>query len=609
MNNFPAHTANIQTHSFHIPVMGIGFTIDTATRVAPYGIDSVASMLDDGLMERLRKKLCSVHNQPYEEIARTEDDCRAKRTTAYLNLLKFISEKRFEELMNNPGSVEKYFSLLPADSELNKRYKEFRQTNPSEEETGQWLKNNLRLGSIDVNIMTKLDKINYKNGERLPTERNDAHSALRGFANSDLESSIVFSAGMNPSLYGYIQHFDDFLPNENAYIRKKITIKVSDYRSAIIQGKFLAKKGIWVSEYRMESGLNCGGHAFATDGYLMGPILEEFKKHREDLYNETFSILQTALKEKGKPVPDSLPMRITAQGGVGTAEEHDFLLEYYQLDSIGWGTPFLLVPEVTNVDDFTLQKMIDAKEKDLYLSDISPLGVQFNNLRGNSKELEQEERIKSGKPGSPCHKKNLALNVDKSGNNICAGSNVYQAAKIKELDALNLPPEKYAVEYRKIVEKACICVGLGTSALLVNGLDTKLEGDGVSVCPGPNLAYFSKEMTLQEMTDHIYNRSNVVSRKDRPHVFINELHMYLDVLKQKFESFCNAENKLQPKSIQSFSQNMIDGIEYYSGLFKNMKDRFNELKTQIDIELESARQSIQTILKELEKLKMVLVVI
>ncbi|HPF00647.1 MAG TPA: hypothetical protein PKY63_08280 [Bacteroidales bacterium] len=230
-------------------------------------------------------------------------------------------------------------------------------------------------------------------------------------------------------------------------------------------------------------------------------------------------------------------------------------------------------------------------------------------LRGNSKELEQEERIKSGKPGSPCHKKNLALNVDKSGNNICAGSNVYQAAKIKELDALNLPPEKYAVEYRKIVEKACICVGLGTSALLVNGLDTKLEGDGVSVCPGPNLAYFSKEMTLQEMTDHIYNRSNVVSRKDRPHVFINELHMYLDVLKQKFESFCNAENKLQPKSIQSFSQNMIDGIEYYSGLFKNMKGRFNELKTQIDIELESARQSIQTILKELEKLKMVLVVI
>ena len=153
---------------------------------------------------------------------------------------------------------------------------------------------------------------------------------------------------------------------------------------------------------------------------------------------------------------------------------------------------------MTNVDDFTLQKMIEAKEKDLYLSNISPLGVQFNNLRGNSKEIEQEERIKAGKPGSPCNKKNLAVNVDRTGNNICAGSNVFQAAKIKELDSKNLSPEKYAEEYRKITEKTCICVGLGTSALLVNNLDTSVEGNGVSVCPGPNLAYFSKKMTLRK---------------------------------------------------------------------------------------------------------------
>ncbi|MPM07337.1 hypothetical protein SDC9_53643 [bioreactor metagenome] len=609
MNNSPTHTQDNKVHSFHIPVMGIGFTIDSATRVAPYGIDTVASMLDDELMERLRKKLCSIHNQPYEEIDRNDDDCRARRTTAYLNLLKFIVEKRFDELINSPESVEKYFSLLPPDSELDRRYKEFRQTNPTQELTRQWLKDNLSLGSIDVNIMTKLDKINYLNGERLPSEHNDAHSALRGFANSDLESSIVLSAGMNPSLYGYIQNFSDFFPDEKGYIRKKVTIKVSDYRSAIIQGKFLAKKGIWVSEYRMESGLNCGGHAFATDGFLMGPILEKFKQNREELYQTVFSILQEALAEKKLPVPESLPMRITAQGGVGTADEHNFLLEYYQLDSVGWGSPFLLVPEVTNVDEFTLQKLIEAKEKELYLSNISPLGVQFNNLRGNSKEIEQEERIKSGKPGSPCYKKNLALNVDRSGNNICSGSNTYQAAKIKELDSKNLSPEEYSAEYRKIVEKACICVGLGTSALLVNGLDTSVEGDGVSVCPGPNLAYFSKEMSLREMSDHIYGRTDVISRTDRPHMFINELRMYLDELRQKFESCVSSENPLQGKSIQSFSQNMMEGIEYYAGLVKNMKGRFNILKSQFEIELENAKQSILAILKELEKMRMVLVVI
>ena len=44
---------------------------------------------------------------------------------------------------------------------------------------------------------------------------------------------------------------------------------MSDFRSALIQGKFLAKKGLEVAEFRIESGLNCGGHAFATDGHLM----------------------------------------------------------------------------------------------------------------------------------------------------------------------------------------------------------------------------------------------------------------------------------------------------------------------------------------------------
>ena len=92
--------------------------------------------------------------------------------------------------------------------------------------------------------------------EKLPTEFNDAHAALRGYANSDLESSLILSAGMNPRLYSYMEQFDDFYPDENRYIKKKIVLKVSDYRSALIQGKFLAKKGLWVSEYRIESGLN-----------------------------------------------------------------------------------------------------------------------------------------------------------------------------------------------------------------------------------------------------------------------------------------------------------------------------------------------------------------
>ena len=62
-----------------------------------------------------------------------------------------------------------------------------------------------------------------------------------------------------------------------------------------------------------------------------------------------------------------LSLDITAQGGVGTEEEHDFLIAHYNLDSVGWGSPFLLVPEATTVDDKTLEKLVAAKEDDLYL--------------------------------------------------------------------------------------------------------------------------------------------------------------------------------------------------------------------------------------------------
>ena len=65
--------------------------------------------------------------------------------------------------------------------------------------------------SGDVNIMTKIDKDNYLKQEKLPVEYNDAHAALRGFAMSNLESSMVLSAGMNPRLYGYLEQFEDFL--------------------------------------------------------------------------------------------------------------------------------------------------------------------------------------------------------------------------------------------------------------------------------------------------------------------------------------------------------------------------------------------------------------
>ena len=132
-------------------------------------------------------------------------------------------------------------------------------------------------GEIDVNIMTKLDRQHFIKGEPLPDEFCDALTAFKGFADSKLTSSIVFSAGFNRRLFAYIEKFSDFFPDKMGHLKKKIILKVSDFRSSLTQGRFLAKKGIWVSEHRIESGLNCGGHAFGQGGNLLGPILQDFK--------------------------------------------------------------------------------------------------------------------------------------------------------------------------------------------------------------------------------------------------------------------------------------------------------------------------------------------
>jgi hypothetical protein len=587
---------NSISHTFHIPVMGIGYTIDTPLKVAHYGISSVISLVDDALIEKMREFYCIKFEIPFLAITEKIHDFRAKRITAYLNLLDVLVRVKFEELLlalsKKGEELRNYIEMLPDASALRKKLSDF-PSFPTTSDAINWLRGNLKIGSIDVNIMTKLDAENYNGDGKLPTEYNDAHAALRGYANSTLHSSLVLSAGMNPRLYSYLEEFEDFYPSETDLLRKKIVLKVSDYRSAFIQGKFLAKKGIWVSEYRMESGLNCGGHAFATQGHLMGPILEEFKNNRASLIEETHALYIQSLRNKNRFQPErALEVRFTAQGGVGTAEEHNFLLEYYNLDSVGWGSPFLLVPEVTNVDDHTLALLQEAKEDDLYLSNTSPLGIPFNSLKGNTKDVEKQQNIDKGRPGSACTKQYGSLNTEFTSRAICAGSRQYQHLKIQDLEARNLDPMEYDKEYRSIVEKSCICVGLGTAVLLVNDISTGSEGPGVSVCPGPNLAYFSETVSLQKMIHHIYGRINLIRRDDRPHMFINELRIYIDFLKAKLSESQPTINDKQLDYLLAFQKNIHDGIQYYKTLFAEMKLYMNDVCSGILEDLKAIEISL-----------------
>ncbi len=328
----------------------------------------------------------------------------------------------------------------------------------------------------------------------------------------------------------------------------------------------------------------------------MGPILEEFKTNRDALIQTTFEIFSAALKTKNRFVPSSpLPIKITAQGGVGTAEEHEFLLNHYGLDSIGWGSPFLLVPEATNVDTHTLELLAKAKEDDLYLSNISPLGVPFNSLRGNTKDIEKQELIDKGRPGSSCPKKYVSLSTEYTEQAICRASRQYQNIKIKELDGQHLSPEEYKKQFDAITDKSCICVGLGTSALLVNDLNTRVEGPGVSICPGPNIAYFNKVVSLKEMIDHIYGRKKLVNEETRPNMFVKELKLYVDYLKTKLDESPKPLSEKQLAYFDTFQRNLHEGIAYYKTLYSDFESKLEVLKENVLAELEEIHAELHSV--------------
>lgn len=554
--------------------MGIGFTIDTPIKVARFGISSVISIVEDELIEQMRKFHCRQAGEAYEPIKTGEEDWRARRITAYLNLVHRIVQRQIEQLQQlpfEPGTeIVKYFELLPDDSPVKKIFTVMMEMEDGSDRKSlqKQLRTLITAGSIDANIMSKLDKVNYaKNGELLPTEYSDGHAALRGFASSELNGAVIFSAGFNARLYAYIETFPDFLPDINGVLKKKIILKVSDYRSAITQGKLLAKKGLWVSEFRIESGLNCGGHAFATDGLLLGPILEEFKNSRSTLVTELMEICNHALAAKGIKTFTAPPeIRVTVQGGIGTASENDFLLDYYQTDSTGWGSPFLLVPEATEVDEETLQQLATAKKEDYYLSNASPLGIPFNNFRKSTSEVQRKARIAKGRPGSPCYKKFLSSNTEFTEVPICTASRQYQELKIKQLKERNLPPDLYEKECDNIVAKDCLCEGLGAAALLKTGIPPSHKLIAVAICPGPNLAYFSGIFSLKQMVDHIYGRINILNAEHRPNMFVNELVLYLDYLKNESGKYMDTATAQQTRYLRTFQTNLISGIAYYKNL-------------------------------------------
>jgi len=588
-------------HKFHIPVMGTGHSIDTPIRVAHFGISSVMSIVDDVLIDKICKHYSEIFNLPFTIILKSDPLARSKRITQYLNTVGKIVAQKLEEIKKLPFFEEndksKYFDLLPESSVLKQKYtflKSLKDENKKAKLSDE-LSNLMTAGSIDVNIMAKVDRTNYsKDGTILSDEFSDAKAALRGFAESDLNSSVVFSAGFNRSLFSYLAQFKDFYRNGLGELKKKIIIKVSDYRSALIQGKFLAAKGLEVSEFRIESGLNCGGHAFASQGYLLPTILNEFALNKNQLNEQFRPIVKSYYDKAGLPFPNFAmiePPLITVQGGIGTSGEAMRLLKDFGCDSTGWGSPFLLVPEATCVDDDTLNLLMNAEKEDLYLSNASPLGVPFNNLRKTGSENWTKARVEKGNPGSACPKGFLISNKEYSDKPICTASRLFQKLKVDEVSQSDLTADEKSELLNSVFEKVCLCEHLGNGALIKLGISPKMKSPQ-SICPGPNIVWFNREYSLKEMVDHIYGRGKSLVSEERPHMFCQEIELYVNYFEKLINTMENTPAEIN--YLDTFIRNLENGMDMISRISAQKPYQDENLKSIPDF-VEEQRERVKSL--------------
>jgi hypothetical protein len=95
---------------------------------------------------------------------------------------------------------------------------------------------------------------------------------------------------------------------------------------------------------------------------------------------------------------------------------------------------------------------------------------------------------------------------------------------------------------------------------------------------------FSRVATLKEMVGHIYGRTSLLNGSARPHMFLRELALYVDYLRNEL-----AQEKIgvaghPPGYFAEFAANLLSGIDYYRGVGKCLAGaNHNHFIDQLDI--------------------------
>jgi hypothetical protein len=160
-----------------------------------------------------------------------------------------------------------------------------------------------------------------------------------------------------------------------------------------------------------------------------------------------------------------------------------------------------------------------------------------------------------------------------------------------------LSDEERQQKIEHVVRKACICNDLGEGVLIKNEVPAKSKRFS-AVCPGPNLAYFSKIVSLKEIVGHIYGRLSILNSTYRPNMFIKELGLYVDYLFREVKKALPHLNEKQMQYFKEFQENLLNGMAYYRELFPKMLAESQEYHRKALEEMECLRTRLEQFLQE-----------
>src|SRR5690606_26676469 len=109
--------------------------------------------------------------------------------------------------------------------------------------------------------------------------------------------------------------------------------------------------------------------------------------------------------------------------------------------------------------------------------------------------------------------------------------------------------------------------------------------------------YFTGVFTLREMVDHIYGIKDILGTSSRPHLFINELNLYVKYLQKDFELHLYTLDEKKRKYFSKFHKELHNGIAYYRNLVGRLLPKSESRYEQFLADLRRAEHLLDSIVK------------